>query len=222
MSRWLVCLLIGCCLVPMPLAAGDAIDALVRMLDDDAFEVREQATKDLAASAVTIARLRELHEAATSPEVCERLRAVIRMKSIASGWVKLVPGKLDPAAAAHGREADGSSLYLVRARVDGSEVIGKHQVAWNGGNFPVGKVEQMIEDCDLWVGRGKWVPWREGLKDLLVMGVDAKGRMIHAARAPTQGGLHLGTLVEGQAQARISWGGSVASFHRFEVLVKAE
>ncbi len=199
--------------------AEEDVAELLRKLEDESFHVREQATKDLIAHPVTLQEVERMVAEAQQPETQARLRQVMDGKWRRAGWVKLTDKKLPAGAVPCGMETGGGQpLYLARAKRDGGTVIGKYLTSWSGGNFPVGEQEVMIDSCEIWIGIGTWKPAAEGAKTMIGMGKTRDGHVVYAARAKMNDGMHPGMWIEGEKEARISWGGKVNRFKDFEVL----
>ncbi|MCE2959545.1 MAG: DM9 repeat-containing protein [Akkermansiaceae bacterium] len=193
--------------------------ALLEALESDSFRVREKATKDLIDSKLTIAQVEQLIAAAEGPETRHRLGLVLLGKYELIGWVKIPLEDIPKRAKPCGTELpENKSLYLVKAQHEGSDVIGKYLTEWPGGNFPVGEVEVMINDFQVWIGKGVWRKWDVKSAKKIPMGKTKEGKSIYAVRAEHQNGTHPGTMVEGETKARISWGGSVVHLENFEIL----
>jgi hypothetical protein len=195
-------------------ARADEIDDLVAKLGDESYAVRVEATQELIRRNVDARRLDQLAAATTDPEVRHRLMGILGFAG--EHWAKLTRQeimKLKP----HGKE-NGQGLYLALATHDGSTVVGKYSLEWNGANFPIGDKEVHLLDFTIWTGGGIWKPWQPGMARMLVMGRTRDGKAVHAVRAKHMGGLHPGTLIEGEDKARIPWGENVHRLAEFEVL----
>jgi len=199
----------------LPMASrADGIDDLVARLGDESYEIRVEATRELIRRDVDRGRLENLLAASTDPEIRKRLEGVIGLSG--NLWAKLNRDeirKLQPTAS-----EGGKSLYLARAEVDGSTIIGKYMPEWDGANFPIGEEEVMVMNFTLWTGKGTWKSWHPGLQDMIAMGETSEGKTVYAVRAKFANGTHQGTFIEGEDKARIPWGGGVHLLGEFEAL----
>lgn len=198
---------------------GGSLQDLLAKLEDESFEVREQASKDLVDFDISINELRRLIGETKNPESKSRLSSVITAKIEATGWVKMANDEIPKRAKPCGAELIGGNelLYLVKTTFEGADYIGKYR-ADGLAHFPMGEKEQIVNDFYVWVGKGNWLDWDKENTKMIEMGTTKEGKRIYAARAKMNGGLHMGMLVEGETMARISWGGSVTMLRDFEVL----
>lgn len=202
------------CLCLALAAQADEIDDLVAKLGDESYAVRVQATQELIERNADAKRLEQLAMATDDPEVRHRLIGILGFAG--DHWAKLTRAeiaKLKPC----GKE-NGQGLYLAMATHDGSTIIGKYSLEWQGANFPIGEKEVHLREFSIWTGGGTWKPWQPGMARMLVMGRTREGKAVHAVRAKMMGGLHPGTLIEGEDKARIPWGEDVHRLAEFEVL----
>lgn len=193
--------------------------ALLESLESDSFQVRERATKDLIDFKLTIPQIEQFMADAEGAETRHRLGLALLGKYELIGWVKIPLEDIPKRAKSCGTELpENKSVYLLKAQHEGSDVIRKYLTEWPGGNFPVGEVEVMINDFQVWIGKGVWRKWDMKSGKKIPMGKTKEGKSIYAVRAGYQKGTHPGTMVEGETKARISWGGSVVHLENFEIL----
>lgn len=57
-----------------------------------------------------------------------------------------------------------------------------------------------------------------GIRQKIPMGRSKEGNPVYAVRAEYENGTHPGMLIEGETEARISWGGGVVRLKNFEIL----
>jgi hypothetical protein len=198
--------------------AAEIDEATLKALNDDSFQVREEATKKLVQADVSIDEIQRLAAEAEEPEVKHRLNLVVQGKMERIGWVDVKNQEAVKRAVVCGKEADGKDLYLARTRHDDGDVIGKYMPEWGGGNFPTGETESLIPECQIWIGKGVWKKWNKDSQKPIPMGKTKEGKLIYAVRANFNGGIHPGTLIQGETEARISWGGNVNLLKEFEIL----
>jgi hypothetical protein len=202
---------------------ADELKGLLAKLEDEDFNKREKASKDLVASDVSIIELQNLIKENRSPEIKSRLRNVVEAKIEASGWVRIKNGEIPENAKACGKETWGAReylLYLVKTSLDGNDYIGKYRHEPDSlAHFPIGEKEEIVDEIQIWIGKGKWQTWEKGLKSKIPMGMSKNGKRIYAVRGNINNGTHIGMLIEGESEARISWRGSVTRLEKFEVLV---
>ncbi len=190
----------------------------LKTLNDDSFKVREEATKKLITSDVSIQALQQALTQTEEPEIKLRLNLAIQGKIEATGWVVLTKEEIVKRATPCGHELKVKTLYLARTNHDGSDYIGKYMTDWEGANFPVGENELHLPDFQIWIGKGTWKKWTPDSKNLIPMGTTKEGKTIFAVRAEWENGSHPGTLIQGETKARIPWGGKVILLDNFEAL----
>lgn len=201
------------------LCAVEVDQALLKALEDNSFQVREKATKDLIDSKLTIPEIEKWVDAAEGPETRHRLQLVLLGKYERIGWVKLERDEIPKRAKPAGIELpERNDLYVVKAQHDGGDVIGKYLLKWDGGNFPVGESELMKNDFQVWIGKGVWRKWDPASDKKIPMGRSKEGKPVYAVRAEYENGTHPGMLIAGETEARISWGGGVVRLKDFEIL----
>lgn len=190
-------------------------------LESTSLKAREKATEDLIQSELTISQLENLLAQEKKPESIDRLRLVILGKYKALGWLDLKDEKIPDMAQPSGREMpENKDIYLVKTHHNGEDCIGKYMLEWDGGNFPVGDVEVMLPNFQVWIGKGTWRKWDANSTKAIPMGRSKWGKPIYAVRASYENGTHPGTLIQGETKARIPWGGKVVFLDQFEILEK--
>jgi hypothetical protein len=219
MNARIVTFFVICGFITIRAAYGEEINIeTLKTLNDDSFQNREEATKKLIAADISIETIQKLISQADEPEVRHRLNLVIQGKMEIIGWAVLTNEEMIKRAKPCGKERDGRNLYLARIHHNGEDVIGKYNFEWVGGNFPVGQSELQLPNFQVWIGKGTWEKWDTASSKMIPMGRKKDGRIIYAARATLNGGVHPGTLIAGETKARISWGGEVVFSDIFEVL----
>lgn len=211
---------ICCCILGVAFLRAEEVDkALFEALESESFQVREKATKDLINSKLTIPQVEQLMADAEEPETRHRLGLVIVGKYKLIGWVKLAREEIAERAIPSGNVLpENTTIYLAKAHHEGDDVIGKYLTEWDGGNFPIGEKEVIINDFQVWIGNGVWRKWDVKSVKKISMGKTKEGKVIYAVRAEYRNGIHPGTLVEGETKARIPWGGGVVRVENFEIL----
>lgn len=191
---------------------------MLEALESDSFQVREKATKELIESDTSIETLAKVIDQTEEPETKYRLNLAIQGKIEATGWIKLSDEEILKRGKHSGIENTGKIIYLVKTNHEGSDVIGKYLIEWDGGNFPIGEAEIMLPNFQVWIGEGTWKKWDPKSKNMIPMGRTNGAKNIYAVRAQHENGTHPGTLIEGETKARISWGGKVILLDEFEIL----
>lgn len=194
---------------------ADEIDDLIAKLADPEHAVRAAATEKLIALNPDPGRIARMAEASMDPETRQRLSIVLGMAG--GGWKKLTPEEISKLAS-QGRE-NGKKIYLAKTVINGTTYIGKHMPEWGASNFPIGDKEVLIRDFLVWTGKGSWKEWKPGLKHAIPMGAGEDHKIVYAARASYNNGIHPGMWVQGEKTARIPWGDKVHHLEKFEVLV---
>lgn len=137
-------------------------------------------------------------------------------------WVEATNGAIPPGAAANGQEADGESLFVARANLNGGVHPGKVRGAFGAANIPYGGSEVKVNPYEVLMNPGNWVPASGGqVPDGAVdFGREADGTPLFVARANLEGGVHPGKVRLGFGSANIPFNGQEVKVTNYEVLVQ--
>lgn len=117
-----------------------------------------------------------------------------------------------------GNEADGSPLYIARTHHEGGIHIGKARQNAAEAFIPYGGAEIIVDNYEVYVGKGKWRPSKQKPKGAVVGGKESDGSPLYIARAYIGGGWHIGKARENATEAFIPYGGREEIASDFEVL----
>lgn len=136
-------------------------------------------------------------------------------------WVSASNGQVPPNATQAGNEADGTPLYLARARYQDGVHIGKVRTAFGAANIPYGGKEVKVADYEVFVGPATWAAATGGrLPDGAVkLGQESNGEPLFAARANIHGGIHPGKVRLAFGAANIGYGDKEEKAASYEVLI---
>jgi Protein of unknown function (DUF3421)/Thioredoxin len=139
-------------------------------------------------------------------------------------WRRARLGTIPSGAVAHGHEANGTPLWVCRARLVGGLHPGKVRpgfggalVAWNGGEIRVDEYEVLME-------AGEWQQARFGAipADSRPCGYEATGEELFVARATIgDGDMQLGKVRSAFGAANIGYGNQELKVRSYEVLVRS-
>ncbi len=141
-------------------------------------------------------------------------------------------GRIPNGAQPHGREADGTSLWV--ARSPGNTIPnnplgrtiqpGKVRQGFGAALIPCGGNEVPIGDYEVLFQQGIWTAGSEGqIPDAaIVCGREDNGDPLFVARAFLNGGLHPGKIRFGFGAALIGFGGVEVQVGNYEVLVSQD
>lgn len=145
--------------------------------------------------------------------------------AVHAGWIGACHGQVPAGAQAQGYEASGEPLWLARAQLSSNGRYagvhpGKMRPAFNGANIPYGGREIKVDCYEVWAGPARWVPASGGMVPpcALILGQEADGTPLYAARAIVKGGLHPGKMRPAFGGANISYGGKELTVRQYEVL----
>lgn len=121
-----------------------------------------------------------------------------------------------------GHEADGTSLYVCRAKLEGGVHPGKVRLAFGAANIPYGGLEKKANPYEVYCGGGKWVNASNGIipDGAICSGHEKDGTPLFVARAEHNGGLHPGKIRHGFGAANIPYGGKEVKVTNYQVLVE--
>ncbi len=136
-------------------------------------------------------------------------------------WARAADGEVPRGAFRAGREADGTPLYVIRARYAGGFCPGKVNPAHGTGYISYGGKEILVEDYEVFTGTGRWVPASGGgcPPGAVRAGREADGTPLYIARGRWQGSLTPGKLNRSNRNACIPYGGEEITLSDYEVLV---
>lgn len=146
---------------------------------------------------------------------------VTALPIFAGEWVAASGGSVPNGASKQGNEADGTPLYLARAKYQGGLHPGKVRQAFAAANIPYGGKEVKVNSYEVFVGTAHWTTASNGKIPLgaVVVGYEANGEPLFSARAAYQGGVHLGKVRPSFGAANIPYGGKEIKVNPYEVLV---
>ena len=139
-------------------------------------------------------------------------------------WVAARSGSIPGATGPTGREADGRSLRVCRARHERGLHPGKIRPGFGACFFGWGSNQHRSTVYDVLVGgKYRWVRARHGrVPDFaIVAGRESDGRSLFVCRAQHRGGVHPGKVRSGFRGCNIEWGGGEHAIPVYEVLVSA-
>ncbi|MEP7338858.1 MAG: DUF3421 domain-containing protein [Acidobacteriota bacterium] len=144
------------------------------------------------------------------------------MKTSKIKWTKEKKGTMPQDAFQGGQEANGSSLYVARASYGGGVQIGKMRKDWQSAAIPYGGKENWVDEYEIFVGAGVWVPAAAGVipRNAMPAGQEANGEILYVARANYGGGMHIGKIKAGWKAAMIPYGGREVPVSQYEVLIE--
>jgi hypothetical protein len=137
-------------------------------------------------------------------------------------WVQASDGAIPDGAVAQGYEADGESLWVCRASLNGGVHPGKVRGAFGAANIPYGGAELKVRDYEVLMDAGEWVADQGGNipQGAAAWGHEANGEGLFVARAVVVGGdLHPGKIRAEFGAANIPYGGKEVPVQFYEVLV---
>ncbi len=146
--------------------------------------------------------------------------------TFASGpqWKSACGGKVPQGAVGAGLEADGTKLFVARAKYKKGLHPGKVRPAFGAANIPWGGNEDKVKCYEVFVGQGAWAPASDGNipEGAIKAGNEENGTPLYIARAYLNGGLHPGKVRPAFKAAHIPWGGREIKVSDYEVLVNAD
>jgi len=198
--------------------AADINHAALKDLSSEDFATRNAALDKLSKAKLSYDALLKLSAEQTSPETKHRLRILATEALIGRDFVALEHADFSKITAA-GKEAEGSSLYLIKVLHKGQLYIGKFNKKAQMGHFPFKDSEIIAspKQTHIFQGKGVWLT-KKLAKSPHVMAVTADGKKVYAAKSNISGGIHIGQWTEGDATCRISYGGKVSKLTDFEIL----
>lgn len=136
-------------------------------------------------------------------------------------------GQVPPGAQPHGREGDGTQLFV--ARSPGNTIPnpirgihpGKVRPGFGGAFIPLGGKEVLVKAYEVLVEAGTWIAGSNGqIPDgAIVCGREESGEPLFVARADFNGGVHPGKIRFDFRGAFISFNGKEVLVPNYEVLV---
>lgn len=137
-----------------------------------------------------------------------------------SCWVASSNGDLPPEAVAGGQ--DGETLYVARARHEGSLIPGKlvpsHgvcYVAWGGGEHAHAEYDVLCGNSGVWVPvSGDAIP-----PTAMPAGESDDGEPLFVGRAAHEGSITIGKVQPSHGVCYISYGGQELAFQDYEMLI---
>ena len=135
-------------------------------------------------------------------------------------------GNIPAGAPSHGREADGTPLWVARspARAVSTQIPGIHpgkvRPAFGGALIPFGGREVLARDYEVLMEPGIWVAGSNGQvpDGAVVCGREENGDPLFVARANLNGGIHPGKLRFAFGRALIGFGLKEVPVQSYEVL----
>jgi microsomal dipeptidase-like Zn-dependent dipeptidase len=140
--------------------------------------------------------------------------------TMAQDWVRVTDGRTPANALLAGNEADGTRLYVARARHESGLHLGKARANAREAYIPYGGREIAVSDYEVYVGTGTWQDVRPGQRvptNAIAGGNETDGTPLYVARATIDGGIHPGKAKGGEAW--IPYGGQERYSVPFQVLV---
>jgi Protein of unknown function (DUF3421) len=133
-------------------------------------------------------------------------------------WQTVVNG-VTPPALIGGREADGSVLYIARARHENGVHIGKARLNSREAFISYGGKELALSNYEVFIGTGQWVKATANNfpANAIDGGYEADGSKLYIARAMIDGSYHPGK-VRKNGDACIPYGGVERFVQEYEVL----
>ena len=137
-------------------------------------------------------------------------------------WINASNGAIPTGSAANGNEANGESLFVARAFLNGGLHPGKIRGEFGAANIPFGGLEVKVAQYEVLINPGRWIPAQGGqIPDGAVkLGAEADGTPLYVARAWYQGGLHPGKVRPEFLSANIGFGGKEVKVFEYEVLIE--
>ena len=147
-----------------------------------------------------------------SPTYSSSLDTVLSSNGIVASWVPGNGAAIPPNAVVAGNE-NGSPLYACRFR-DKKNWVMLGKVVGEGCNYGLGK-ENVSKQFEVLVGGGSWRQPTSSFAGALDAGPDYDGSPRYLCRAPYQGGVHPGRLLN--SGCYISYSGKAFSVTEYEV-----
>ncbi|GAA0242015.1 DM9 repeat-containing protein [Cryptosporangium japonicum] len=137
-------------------------------------------------------------------------------------WVAARHGAVPAGAPAHGREANGTPLWVCRATVDGGLYPGKVRPAFGAANIGYRGAEIKVANYEVLIDAGRWAAASGGEipDDAEPFGHAATGERLYVVRAVLPGrGRHLGHIRPGSPAALIPYAGRNLEVTSYQVLI---
>ncbi len=136
-------------------------------------------------------------------------------------------GQIPEGAQSHGREADGTPLWVARSPIRsdpdflGGIHPGKVHPGFNGALIPFGGMERLVTNYEVLMEPGIWIAGSGGqIPDgAIVCGREENGDPLFVARANFEGGIHPGKIRFAFGAALIGFGNLENRVNDYEILV---
>lgn len=141
------------------------------------------------------------------------------VQAVQAGWVSASDGQVPRESVVSGHEANGTTLYLCRARYKGGLHPGKLRPAFKGCNIGWGGKEVTVRQYQTYV---IWQSASNGFvpPGAIVAGREQDGNKLYVCRANLNGGVHSGKVRKAFRACNIGWGGKEMKINPYEVLVR--
>jgi len=149
-------------------------------------------------------------------------RELTDFEILVADWQPLQGMNVPQAALGVGAEANGTPLFIIRARQGGGLHPGKLNTAFGTGYVPYGGREiELKAGMEIFVGSGVWVKAAGGAVPFGAIkgGTDNSGSPLFIIRAPVGGGVHPGKLSPEFKMGYVPYGGREMQINSYEVLV---
>ncbi len=137
-------------------------------------------------------------------------------------WKSASHGQIPDGAIIAGHEANGTPLFLCRAKSQDGLYPGRLRLRFKAANIGLSGIEIKVEDYEVYCGGAKWVKASDGnIPDgSIVVGHEPGGEPLYAARGKFNRGLHIGKAKLQFNGALIPWGNQEHLLADYEVLVE--
>jgi len=138
-----------------------------------------------------------------------------------SMWKAASGGSIPDGAPALGHEADGTALFVARAKHEGGLHPGKVRPEFGAANIPYGGKEVKVNSYEVFVGPVRWEKAQDGAipEGAIAAGHESNETVLFVARAEYEGGVHPGKVRPEFGGANIPYGGQEIKVNPYEVLV---